>query len=1323
MNTRKNIVKTTGYFLAVILLVLTVASPIITFAYDPIVFTVTSASGTAGTDVAVSLNISGNSGLAAVDFILTYDSTKLTFKSADLGSAASGPNMNSAINGTKPPLIRHSFIAMNGLTAAGSMMDVIFTIKEGWTGSTPLTLTHGPLHDKDANLLSSTIVNGSVTLAVPQQTVSFNANGGSYVPPVTQDVGTQVAAPAINPTKLGHTFSGWYTNAGLTIPVNWPYTLGASDVTFHAKWTANTYTVNYNPSGGTGTTAASQHTYGVTSNLTSNNFSKIGHDFSGWSTTPGGGVLYTNAQSVLNLTATSNDIVTFYAVWALKQFEITFNTTGGSAVATITQYYGSAITPPGNPSKEGYTFNKWLPAVPETMPATDTACVAQWDINEYTISFDSDGGTSVAGITQDYNTAVTAPTAPTKEGYTFAGWLPDVPAFMPSYDLTCTAKWTLNDHQLTVNPNGGTWEIFTTPQNYTQNYNTTKTIADPTRTGYNFTGWSLGTGQGSFNAATKTYTFGPTLGSTATLTAQWAIKTYTITFELNGGNGTSSWTRPYGHVQATLPIPTRTNYNFDGWYAEAGLINKVEAPYTVLGDVTLYAKWSASGNFMITFDANGGTGGAGPTSMVAGTPLTAPAVMREGYLLAGWLPALPVNVPGEDTTYTAQWIQTGTEVTVTKGVGEMIVNIKSWTADTQYQIWSNQSVKSDTLLDGVADVKTDQWILSQSYMPGSAGIEQPDGSINFIIDEFDSPDKNYTIAVRVADAGYNFLREVRDAYTPLDVGEVVITKVLVDGVYAKETEIKEIKDGANVLMSVICNKDTGVTYSATASSTIKGSTVTQPVDPPVLIPNTNRFNWDISDLSTGTYTVILKAQNSSTSDTQEVQFQLYSSTEGINYGTINSMELTATGKTIKINPAFMNGSFWYRIGESGKPPIVTSGLIQTAGNIEYTVAQPGIYQVFGFVNRTGVTLIGNAYDDAYVRTIEIARTAPVVIPDPDPDPVTITFNANGGQGGTAGNQIPGKPITAPTLTRAGFVFNGWNPPLPATVPEVATTYTAQWININDLPAAITITFNANGGTGDTANLQIPGRPMTAPSVTRDGYVLDGWVPALPATVPALPTTYTAQWKLAPGPVDPPSSKVTLAANRPLANVPTGTAVTFTASANIINIGDTSVQYSFWRYDAKGWVLVKDWSLSNTLTWTPARVGDYTIQVRAKGTNAGSYEALSNVDTTVTDPDPDNKKAQVSNISINQAQLNSDATARTPIAIRASATSTNGQALLYKFYVHDSAMGTTTLQNYSVNQQCVWIPRKAGDYTISVLVKSSASFGKYDAIQAFDITVN
>lgn len=142
-------------------------------------------------------------------------------------------------------------------------------------------------------------------------------------------------------------------------------------------------------------------------------------------------------------TAVTKDM-TLTAKWTANSYTITFDTDGGSAVASITQEYGTAITAPADPTRTGYTFAGWDRAIPATMPAENMTIKANWTVNQYTITFDTDGGSTVAPITQDYGTAITAPEAPTKIGYTFAGWNPKIPATMPAENLTITAQWRYN---------------------------------------------------------------------------------------------------------------------------------------------------------------------------------------------------------------------------------------------------------------------------------------------------------------------------------------------------------------------------------------------------------------------------------------------------------------------------------------------------------------------------------------------------------------------------------------------------------------------------------------------------------------------------------------------------------------------------------------------------------------------------------------------------------------------------------------------------------------------------------------------------------------
>ena len=160
-----------------------------------------------------------------------------------------------------------------------------------------------------------------------------------------------------------------------------------------------------------------------------------------------------------NAAVTGN--MTLTARWTANSYTITFDTDGGSEVAPITQDYGTQITAPADPTREGYTFIGWDKAIPATMPAEDLTVTAQWRINQYTIAFDTDGGSAIAPITQDYGTQITAPADPTREGYTFIGWDKAIPATMPAESITITAQWKDSEKptgEIKIAENG--WKSF-----------------------------------------------------------------------------------------------------------------------------------------------------------------------------------------------------------------------------------------------------------------------------------------------------------------------------------------------------------------------------------------------------------------------------------------------------------------------------------------------------------------------------------------------------------------------------------------------------------------------------------------------------------------------------------------------------------------------------------------------------------------------------------------------------------------------------------------------------------------------------------------------
>ena len=219
------------------------------------------------------------------------------------------------------------------------------------------------------------------------------------------------------------------------------YEPGASvpaDVTeLTVQWTAPTYAVTLNTNGGTIADGkdVTGYTYGVGATLPTD-VTRTGYTFKGWYDNEN---LTGSPVTAIGGAETGNK--EYWAKWEINQYTITFDTNGGSEIAPITQDYGTKITAPDKPTRKGYTFKGWDKEIPETMPADNITVKAQWEINQYTITFDTNGGSEIAPITQDYGTEITAPDNPTRKGYTFKGWDKEIPETMPAENITITARW------------------------------------------------------------------------------------------------------------------------------------------------------------------------------------------------------------------------------------------------------------------------------------------------------------------------------------------------------------------------------------------------------------------------------------------------------------------------------------------------------------------------------------------------------------------------------------------------------------------------------------------------------------------------------------------------------------------------------------------------------------------------------------------------------------------------------------------------------------------------------------------------------------------
>ena len=463
---------------------------------------------------------------------------------------------------------------LNGGKLGGSSEDIQIIVKNGSTFTAPAS---GGLTRPDGDTGSYFMWLGSngklyapgdsvpadvTTLTVqwtaPTYAVTLNTNGGTInngnVTEYTYGVGATLPT-ADDMTYTGYTFKGWYDNENLTgSPVTAIGGTETGNKEYWAKWEINQYTITFDTNGGSEIAPITQD-YGTAITAPANPTRK-GYTFKGWD------------KEIPKTMPAEN--MTVKAQWEINRYTITFDTAGGSEIAPITQDYGTKITAPADPTREGYTFIGWGRDIPVTMPAENITVTAQWEINRYTITFDTAGGSEIAPITQDYGTNITAPANPTRKGYTFKGWDKEIPETMPAENITVKAQWEINQYTIAFDTNGGS-EIAP----ITQDYSTEITAPDnPTRKGYTFKGWD--------KEIPETMP-----AENMTITAQWEINRYTITFDTSGGSEIAPITQDYG-TNITAPAdPTREGYTFIGW-------DKAIPTTMPAENITVTAQWKDS---------------------------------------------------------------------------------------------------------------------------------------------------------------------------------------------------------------------------------------------------------------------------------------------------------------------------------------------------------------------------------------------------------------------------------------------------------------------------------------------------------------------------------------------------------------------------------------------------------------------------------------------------------------------------------------------------------------------------------------------------------
>jgi len=512
-----------------------------------------------------------------------------------------------------------------------------------------------------------------------EYTVSWNANGGSVSPTSNSGIfGTTITAPT--PTRAEYDFFFWrnplsgdidyQVNAGSQWTIN-------GTLTFYAVWTPKQYTVTYNEGGGSN---VNDVTVNSGSQIQLPSTSRDGYTLDGWYSAPTGGTFLGNPGT--NYTVTGN--VTLYARWTIITYTVTWSPNGGSVTPTTsTGTINQSVTAP-TPTRTGYTFQYWrYPSAGDmlyTLYAGNSWTIngniiftAVWSINNYTVFYNEQGGSTVNDPTVSYGSTVTLPST-SRTGYTFNGWYTAssggsfVGNAGSSYtvysDVILYAQWTAITYTVSWNANGGS----VSPSSSSGTLGSSVTAPTPTRSLYNFNYWrnpASGDLLYSVNAGSQW-----TINGTLTFYAVWTIQQYTVTFNANGGSVSPSSSTVDAGSSVTLPTPSRTGYTFDGWYtATSGgtYLGSGGNTYTPASSTTIYARWTVI-QYTITWNANGGSGG-GTTTQNAGSTHTAPAApTRSGYTFNGWYDTVSGDylyrvlaggtfTPDRTMTFYARWTQ------------------------------------------------------------------------------------------------------------------------------------------------------------------------------------------------------------------------------------------------------------------------------------------------------------------------------------------------------------------------------------------------------------------------------------------------------------------------------------------------------------------------------------------------------------------------------------------------------------------------------------------------------------------------------------------
>ncbi|MFR4291597.1 MAG: InlB B-repeat-containing protein [Christensenellales bacterium] len=477
-------------------------------------------------------------------------------------------------------------------------------------------------------------------------TVTMDTAGGDPIRPIQYTVESE-AFQLPTPVRTGYIFLGW-TGEGITEPqktIEIPQG-STGDRTYTANWQVIEYTIITLLEGGNA--GSSQvYFYTVEQTVTLPTPTRTGYTFLGWT---GEGI--TTPQPNVTIPKGSTGDKTYIENWKLTEYNITMDLNGGSGQEKVVYTMTDEDFELPTPTRNGYEFVGWTgegittPQTSVKIPKGSTgnkAYTANWQVIEYTITLDTNGGPVVSPIKYTVEDLFTLPYI-LRPGYEFAGWTLDGSGMLPftpliiypgtTGDLHYKAEWRLAEYTITMDLDGGSGQekvVYTITDEEFE-------LPTPTRNGYEFVGW---TGERITTPQTSVKIPKGSTGNKA-YTANWKVIRYTITLVTNGGAVIAS-IRYTVEDSVTLPIPPdRPGYEFSGWVLDGSgqfPSTPMIIPKGSTGDRIYKAEWRVA-TYTITFVSHGRVYNwvqyTINNQVYFGTPEEDPSYYLPGYTFVGW---------------------------------------------------------------------------------------------------------------------------------------------------------------------------------------------------------------------------------------------------------------------------------------------------------------------------------------------------------------------------------------------------------------------------------------------------------------------------------------------------------------------------------------------------------------------------------------------------------------------------------------------------------------------------------------------------------------